>query len=780
MKTDPSSLTHRSFQICVCLVLFALLASTQPAQASHSLPGLPVAAIRPGNAPKAAGDEIWDDQFLLGVYDSTSPGSTGVYAIAVGGTNVYVGGAFDRAGNVAANNIARWDTLTHQWSALGGGVDGWVHAITVDGEDVYVGGRFLHAGGITVTSLARWNETSQAWSAVGGALAIPSGTPDVYAIAAAANGDVYVGGSFATAGVITVNNIARWDGSSWHALGAGTGGTWPDVHAIAVTGSDVYIGGSFSTVNGNVIPGVAHWNGSVWSGLGSGVGGVYAEVDAVVTNGTNIYIGGRFAQVTDSTNGTQTAGHVAMWNGSVWSTMGGGVANPDVAALALGPAGIYVGGRFQTLANGTTSARGLARWDGSAWHSLGGGNGSITGNDGINGNLYALAFLDHQLFLGGFMTGSNDGRTLNYIGYWDVDNSDWYALGNSVNGPVYALDQQGENVFIGGSFTSAGGVKASSIVRWNQRTGEWTSLNGGISGCTGPFIAGCRPVVYAIAVDTEDVYVGGNFTSAGGVDANSIARWHFADKTWHALGGGVTCQGLGCSAYVRAINLSSYYDILVGGKFGYAGDPIKQVNNIATCNGSNWSALGNGTNGTVYDIAIYADPYTAYIVGSFTSPFSYVAMYDGANWNSLNADTISAPAYTIEADGLYLYVGGAFTNLGGPNGDYISSFDSNDWHQLYGDVLDNSVYALDYYWDSVYAGGDFTTAGILGVSRVAKNYADAWSGFGSGADDTVQAIMYSGKSLYIGGNFLNAGGKPSAYFGRWGRQYYGYLPTVVK
>jgi hypothetical protein len=451
----------KKYRLIVWMVLIVLVAASQPVTASR---------LQEDDAPTVAGDEYWDDQFLLGVYDSTSPTSSAVYAITVSGTDVYVGGAFDCAGNVAANNIARWDTVTHRWSALGSGVDGWVHAIAVDGDNVYVGGHFWHTGGMAVTSLARWNSTTQTWYTVGGDLDIPSFSPDVNALAVAANGDVYVGGSFVTAGGVTVNNIARWDGSNWHALGAGTGGTWSDVYAIAISGSDVYIGGRFSTAGGNPMPGVAHWNGNTWSGLGSGVGSVYAEVDAIVIDGTYIYIGGRFDQVTDG-GGAHPVGHVAMWNGVMWNTMGGGVGDPDVAALAVGPDhSIYVGGRFQTLANGSTSAKRLARWDGSNWHSLGGG-GAITGNDGVDNNVNALAFMGHELFIGGFMKGSNDLRTFNYIGYWDIDDTEWYALGNSVNGPVYALAVSGDEVYLGGSFTSAGGVKAFSIARWNQRTG---------------------------------------------------------------------------------------------------------------------------------------------------------------------------------------------------------------------------------------------------------------------------------------------------------------------
>ena len=57
-----------------------------------------------------------------------------VYALAVdrSGTAVYAGGSFTTAGGAPANRIARWDTTTQSWSALGAGMDGIVYALAVD------------------------------------------------------------------------------------------------------------------------------------------------------------------------------------------------------------------------------------------------------------------------------------------------------------------------------------------------------------------------------------------------------------------------------------------------------------------------------------------------------------------------------------------------------------------------------------------------------------------------------------------------------------------------
>src|SRR5205823_3570675 len=86
--------------------------------------------------------------------------------------------------------------------------------------------------------------------------------------------DVYVGGSFTTAGAVPANNIARWNGSSWSALGSGvSGSSFPRVNAIAINGSDVYASGEFTTAGGVSANNIARWDGlgGLWSALGSGV-----------------------------------------------------------------------------------------------------------------------------------------------------------------------------------------------------------------------------------------------------------------------------------------------------------------------------------------------------------------------------------------------------------------------------------------------------------------------------------------------------------------------------
>ena len=734
-------------------------------------------ALREAIAPAVTGDEAWDDQFLLGVSYSPDPTSVDVEAIVVSGTDVYIGGQFDRAGDAAANNIAKWDSAAHKWSALGAGLNDAVTAMAARGDDVYVSGYFTRAGVVAAPCLARWNDAAQTWSAVGDALTHQGDTPSLRAIAISDGGDVYVGGIFDQAGDLTVNHIARWDGSQWHALGSGVGGLLvPRVNAIAISGSDVYVGGWFTTPAANI----AHWNGATWSELGPGTvgtGGGSPYVSAIAISGSNIYVSGAFDTVMDA-GGSRPAGHVAVWSGSLWNTMAGGMQGGfAVGELAVGQDGVYAGGNFTLLTEGNTPANRVARWDGSHWHAVGGTPYNVGG--GVDNHVFALAYngTDHSVYAGGHMDSAGK-RAANRIARWGIAADEWYALGNSVNGPVSALVVDGDDVYLGGSFNSAGGIPARGIAVWHGASRTWSTMGRGVSGCVAMNQLGCLPGVYAIALDGNRIYAGGNFTEAGGAPAGGIAVWDKDAQTWSALGDGLSCTGL-CVAAALAINISATYGATVGGAFDFAGGP--SAHHIARWVQPTWFDMGSGTDATVHALAYRSVNNEIYAGGSFSSPAVHLARWAGGLWSALPGGSPNDTVYALKLSGRSLYAGGAFTDLGGASGDSAAAYDTsnNSWHTL-GTGLNGAVYALEYSGRTLYAGGGFTASGITGMNRVARFSGGAWTGFGSGADGPVGALARDAEHLYIGGNFLNAGGKLSTYFGRVRIMQHRYLPLVVK
>jgi hypothetical protein len=290
-----------------------------------------------------------------------------VHAIALNGSDVYVGGDFTSIGGVRANRIARWDG--HRWTALGSGLDdGIVHAIAVSGSDVYVGGTFTTAGGVRVNRIAKWDGCR--WSALGDGLTGCTNTycsPTVYAIAVDA-GNVYVGGQFARADKVPANGIARWNGNNWAPLATGvhTGPRDGLVMALVVNGSDVYVGGKFTTADQVTAYNIARWDGNNWSALGDGIRGDRERVQAIGISGRDLYAIGAF-----TTAGGATAHNIARWNGSGWSAPEI-QAEKDVWAIAVSGSDVYLSGNSFRIPGGAR-VKGIVRWNSRSWSGLGEG-----------------------------------------------------------------------------------------------------------------------------------------------------------------------------------------------------------------------------------------------------------------------------------------------------------------------------------------------------------------------------------------------------------------------
>jgi hypothetical protein len=426
-----------------------------------------------------------------------------VAAVAVFNDEVYAGGTFATAGGVPAARIARWNGAA--WLPLGAGMNDAVQVLKVGGTNLYAGGFFTAADGVVVNHISCWNGTT--WKQLG-----PQGKLDgvsfpIRSVAASSSG-VYVGGTFTGAGASGAKRIARWDGTKWWALGSGITGTnegsGTTVDAIAVSGSNVYVGGLFTNAGGIAVNNIAKWNGASWSALGSGVPG---RVSAIAVRGNDVFAGGDFAM------GAIGALNIAKWNGSSWSALPhtvwlGTIGNFFVSAIAISGQDVYVGGSFigagpgnsrniarhdgtdfQPLGTGVnsnvtaialmgtnvyacgrfTNASGvavnrIARWDGNTWSALGTG----IGGTGIGS---ALAVIGSNLYVGGNLTTVGD-VAANRIARWD--GTSWSALGSGISRSsgtpsVSSLAGWGNDLYVGGTFDGAGGKTSYYFAHWNDQ-----------------------------------------------------------------------------------------------------------------------------------------------------------------------------------------------------------------------------------------------------------------------------------------------------------------------
>ncbi len=783
-------------------------------------------------APRVAGDERWADNFAPN-------GVSGmVFTLAVdGGGNLYLGGHVTAAGATIVNHIAKWNGSG--WSGLAFGFDGDVQSLVVDnGGNLYAGGLFSHLCGdstcnpatnVPMNHMARWNGNS--WVAVGNGV-----NGSVYALAIDDSSGLYVGGSFThvcgnpacNSGNTPANRIARWNPSaaSWSGLINGLNSV---VYALAVDSSgNVYIGGDFTNMCSDAMcgtPGIPLHYIAKWyptpGNYGDLQGGLKGGVRALAVDGNNnVYAGGFFQFLCGNydctTNGTRV-NYIAKWNVSgfgSWSTVGNGLTGGyGVWALTFDPTNnsLYVGGSFTgTCGDPTCGTTGLQVNHVAKWNPAGAGNWSALGKGMPEEMVRALQFKAANLYAAGnFIIAGEVGasRVAKY------DGSNWSGLGSGgglegtdpfqTDVSSIVVDAQG-NVYIGGTFNTAGGVVANNTAKWNGST--WAALGHGVHG-----------LVVTMAADSAgNVYVGGYFDSicadlmcaTPGPMLNNIAKWN--GSSWSGIGDGLN-GGVGGLAFDK----NGY--LYVGGWFtGTCGNSAcsslaLQANRLAKWSGSNWSPVGNGLDDGINAVAVDGNN-NVYVGGDFrhlcgdatcgslAAPMNRVAKWNPAgsgSWSSLGYgvnDTVYALAVdshnnVYAAGGLQFLCGDAACASNGAQVNNIAKWNptgAGSWSPL-ASGLDGWTYGLAIdSADNVFVAGSFTklcgeTAcsgpGTLAnyIAKWNPTGAGSWSTLGSGTNDRVFSLAVRAGTLYAGGSFDRAGGKESLHFGRYTDNY---PPTV--
>jgi hypothetical protein len=362
---------------------------------------------------------------LLPATPASANQPAGVGLTAAVEDTLVAGGNFTTAGGATVNRIAGWDGV--DWSALTGpsgtGADGAVFALTEFEGDLIAGGSFINAGGVPVSGIASWDGTQ--WSPLVGSSGVPGVTVAPLGFVSSLqvyNGDLYVGGAFPRAGgTLTVNNIARWDGNDWSALpgpgGVGvtlTGSSSAPVWDLTLHAGELVAAGTFDSAGGVSANSVASWDGTGWSSLGMPPLGNLTVLSATAYD-ADLVVGAHYVE--NNFNVRRILRH----DGGAWTPLSGPSGtdfNGDIRALTVWGDDLYAGGGF-THVDSLTLNR-VVRWDGSDWSPLTGSSGT-----GVNTLARAFAVWEGALYVGGHFTQAG-GVTVNHIARWD--GSDWSAL----------------------------------------------------------------------------------------------------------------------------------------------------------------------------------------------------------------------------------------------------------------------------------------------------------------------------------------------------------------
>ena len=328
---------------------------------------------------------------------------------------------------------------------------------------------------------------------------------------------------------------------SWNALGSGTNGT---IKTAVVFNGQLVVAGSFSTPGVNI----ARWNGSSWNSLGIGINGT---VNALTIFNNELIAAGSFTSA-----GGVNVSNIARWNGTNWSSVGLGV-NDTVFALTVYSSALRAGGKF-TTAGGINCNR-VSYWNGTSWTPM-----PTTGPNGTNNTVYALTVFGSDLIIGGIFTSVGNNISANRIVRYTAGTGGYFtAMGLGVdNNSVLSLGVYNSQLYVGGNFSTIGGITVNNIARWNGS--NWNTV---LTGTSGP--------VKSFTLSGSNLIIGGTFVNAGTTNnVNNIASWN--GTVFSALSNGITGGG----ATVNALTVWSSV-LIAAGNFTNAGLTPVPANNVA-------------------------------------------------------------------------------------------------------------------------------------------------------------------------------------------------------
>lgn len=310
-----------------------------------------------------------------------------------------------------------------QTQPVGTGINAIVRDFATDGTNLLIANDSLNGGGYMVRE---WNGTSYSTFA----------TPNISPKPSKANAVSYFNGQgFASFSNSTGNSISK--------LGDTVYATTNTLNSdLASDGSNLYVVGTgtlnyYRPTSGTINPtnGRVSFDGSTWNTISSSTNVAANTFKKVKMIGASIYSLGNFTM----NSGATTNVPVIKLNAGSFSAPYGNnniVTNSGqyVSDMEMYNSEMYASGSF-------ASQNTLEKWNGSSWVTIG---APLMSSNSIN----AIATFDNKLWAGGTVAGNPNAG---YLAYYN--GSTWTSV-SGFNGPVYALQVVGNNLFIGGNFSA--------------------------------------------------------------------------------------------------------------------------------------------------------------------------------------------------------------------------------------------------------------------------------------------------------------------------------------
>ncbi len=544
--------------------------------------------------------------------------------------------------------------------------------------------------------------------------------------------------------------------------------------------------------NGQCDPVLLPDSSQFYVGNTNGLGNVYTAI----SNGNSVYLGGDFTYIgkrTSSFMGVDTITGNPVKLGTWPQINSGGIVNKIIAD---GSGGWIVGGSFSQI--GGIARNNIARVNAA---------GQVTSwNPNANGGVVAIAISGTTVYLAGAFT-SIGGQFRNHIGAVDINTGVYTSWNPNSDAWTGSIAITSTTIYIAGNFSTVAGQSRNRIAAFDISTGNLTAWN--------PNMGSSSSGVYSIAISSNTVYAGGDFTTVGALTRNRIAA--IDATTGIATSWNPNCNGTVLSLLINGNNL------ILGGAFSTIGGQSRsRLAQVDLSTGFTTAFDANVGAGSVVDMLINGS--SLYIAGDFTSVssttveryglakidvntaalsnwechsnglvntvlLSGTTLLTGGNFSCIGhkrrrhaaavdivSDTVLPWRPVIATGGpvasmLYnagkVYLGGASIVVGGgtnyglacvdaTTGALTSSFSANI------SQMQNGVLDMAYYSGLLYICGDFSA--VNGTTRSYVAAVDANTGVLSSwypqPDGLVDVMDISGSTIFIGGNFQTIAGQP--------------------
>ena len=406
-----------------------------------------------------------------------------------------------------------------------------------------------------------------------------------------------------------------------------------------------------------------------------------------------------------------------------------------ISVTATDGSNLYVGGKF--IRAGSIAANSIAMWDGNQWHAM--GEGPENGVGGEIPSVEAMAFVDGKLFIGGQFSTAG-GLEVNGLAWWD--GSQWNRMGSdSTNGVrrkvvvendtlmlrgfPYALLAHNNKIYVGGNFQYAGNSPTEGVAIWNIDSSRWETPEHGITRENDD----PQPTIFCLAAHENNVYAGGTFQFEPlGIAARNIARWD--GTSWSSLGE--------AAGYILDMKTDDDGNLYAAGFFASEADSTGGASGIGIWNGTNWTSL-NGP-------------------ADYKSQISRLGFFKNE-----------------------LYAGGSFLQDYVQPNQNLARWNGTDWQiieglaRTYNTLFSAGISSIEGTEDNLYVTGYFSRAGDTYAVNIAQFEPEtsAWKLLNDGNanqgihDGYIMALEQAGDTLYAGGEFTVAGGTLARSIAKW-------------